>query len=171
MAYCTIEDMVCFFGTKEILCLGDRTVNRDGDLTTPEVIDRIQKAIDYACAEIDHELACCFDVRELKTMVSTGSKFTLLEHWNSDVARYHLYDKIQLGKDDGGNDHESYRRYKQAMKQLKTFCECKSPLCDENKLCLYPLSVGVPTIAVEVKESCFPEPRCCCSSKPCKCGY
>jgi len=179
--------MVNRFGYKEMNCLAHRqepnpssfseygidkyiegdslnpdAISTDTMLTTADV--RVLSAIEDACSEIMFSISCCFDSAYIKTIFDNGGYFPRLRAWCVDVARYRLYDNIRLDSHDGENDHESYRRYSQFKKDIKTLCDCGKLLSDQ--------FAEVPRLykyvsEVESLSDCIPQDFCC--ERDCEC--
>jgi phage gp36-like protein len=168
--YCTEQDLIDRFGEREVRQLSDR-----GNATAPHLNSinsvRVQAAIDDACAFINRKLTCCYDVCYSATLYAGGGSVALLKAWCCDIARYRLYDSIRLKSDsDGGWDHESYRRYKIAVEEIKEVCECGGLMDDTcTAIPVTNATSADSAIAVTERDSCMPKvccnnaPDCCCS--------
>jgi phage gp36-like protein len=134
--YTTVQSMTDRFGVRELAQLSNKMGELGGSCTDDTIIDdtRIQVAIKDACAIIDQYLSCCFNIKTIRQLIASGSRFQILDFWNATIARYLLYDMIKLSSESGQDDHEAYRRYKQTLKDIEKFCECENQICDDTYL-------------------------------------
>lgn len=133
--YATIQNLVDTFGEKEILQLAQAITGlRSNDLTNATNQLAIQKALDDADVEIDAELAGCISIKQIKDLYLAGGSIPALNHFAKDIARYHLYTSIWLASESNGKDHESYRRYTDAIEHIRELCKKKVLVDDEGNL-------------------------------------
>ncbi len=145
MIYAALVDMTVRFGDAEMIQISDK----DNHLNAIN-IPRVDAALVDASAEIDQHLGSCY----LLPLTVTGP---FLRHLCCDIARYHLYDSIRLGSSNNFEDHESARRYKDAIEHLKTIC--KTNLVDDiGQIIPRKNNQG---ISVASRSSCLPKDSCC----------
>jgi len=161
--FCTPQCLVDCFGTEEIICLTDRENPKTCEINNVVA----QNAIDKACAFILNRLSCCgFDVKEIKQKIENledGVSPGVLKLWCVNVTRYFLYDSILLN-DKNGSDHESYRRYMQAIEEMDACCKSGRLLID----CEVCVKETTCCFAVANEETCLPIDFPCCNTCGCQ---
>jgi hypothetical protein len=120
----------------------------------------IEEHILDAEAEINLKLSRCY----VLPLISVPR---VIKHWAKDITRYHMYKDIRLDINNGGSDHESYRRYKDYEEEISNIC--KEFLTDDlgNVLPMKQRSFG---ISVADRNSCLPKSCCVCGDNSCGCG-
>ncbi len=156
--FCTITDMTNTFGVKEIEMLAQSLGDKTQPLSHATNQQIVQSAIDDACEEMEMELCGHFDIVELRAKIAAGKIISGLKHLCKDISRYHLYTCIRLSTENGGKDHESYRRYMDAIEHLRLLIKNKC-LIDSDGNTIKSKS----GIRVECKDACIPD-TCCCSN-------
>ena len=121
MRYSIPQDLIDTFGVEEIQNLAQ---SLSGDRINPwhhiNNIGFLEKAIEDAEAEINQELAAAFDLKVIFAIYDVSNKkIPSLAHYTKDIARYHLYTTIWLGEKDNAKDHESFRRYTDAIEHIR----------------------------------------------------
>ena len=138
--FCTIEDMSKRFGYEDLNCVSKKqaaggsanikTVAPDLNIAIIDESDplatdtdkRVLCHIEDACQFIMQKLGCCFDLSNIFQVYAEGREIGILKKWTVDIAYYYLHDRIKLSSED--YDHESHRRYKDAIKAIKSTCDC-----------------------------------------------
>lgn len=135
MAYCTKDEVIDRYGSKEILELADLT--KTNDINNAVVIARVNRAIAAAGARIDSYLMKCYKVPLAYTP-------PLIKECCIEVTRYMMYDKIRLTTKDGSEDHESRRNYTDWLKWLKEVCDTSRLAGPNDEVLAYPSgSIGI----------------------------
>lgn len=145
MIYATQINMTDRFGETEIVQISDKDVH----LNVINVV-RVNAALADASNFIDLYLSKCYALPLLNLS-------PYLIHLCCDIARYYMYDSIRLSSSNDFEDHESARRYRQAVKTLESIC--KINLVD-NLGQTIPKKL-VSAISVTKNKSCIPCPPCC----------
>lgn len=166
--FATIEDLKKRYGCKELAKRGDDGRGiivdfNDPDLNLydyPEIIERLQCALDDACADIMKALGCCFDLKCILALKEQGDTWQCLTKIQSQRARYYIHEDISL-KD---CDHIAYVNYEYSEKELKELCNCKCLYSDQGNPCYQKCHAF---ICVAPRNSCIPEPCIKCGCGDC----
>ncbi len=164
MAYCSIQDLVTRFGELEIIRLSDRALQKTNAINN----DLVQAKIDDACAEINIILSCAYDICALSLALSDGYLFPALKHWNSDIARKHLYDTIRLNTNAGSRDHQAKSEYDDYEIEIKDLCKDGELMAVKDGLCsIFPKKQASNFFIAGNKAACIP--KVCCDEAGCSC--
>lgn len=163
MAYCTIDDMKVRFGEQEIIRLSDRGLQKQNVVNEPLV----QAKIDDACAEMNVILSCAYDICKLSQFIVDGYSFPALKHWNSDIARKHLYDSIRLNVNAGHKDHKAQSEYEDYELEIKDLCKTGELMSIKDGICsIFPKKKSGSFFITGSSPACIP--KICCDEE-CSC--
>lgn len=176
-SYAVPGDMVKRFGLSEVLCITDKEkCGTEAELCPGNPsYDRLICALNDAHAILNQKLCCCFDMKQICKWIAEGKKFPMLNFWQVTVARYLLHDVVSFSGA-GKDETEQYKRYKQILKDIDSFCDphCCTVLVDKTGECCLEKVCKVGFAVAKRKKSCIPDiccKKCGCEKNPgCACA-